>query len=722
MSNRDTTSTPYKLSADGVCYFAYPNGDAPIVTVTSYTELRTKNASHTTTGTIYLNHAQHGGGFKFSSSDPYGLGDDGGLVIAASGGGWWVRQFTYGEMSPVKLQWFESVVADFNVTALLLSIVSRFSTSYVEFPPLSRLYLSSYTSTGNHRWTAPAPITLKMPTGAAYPARIFQLAGHTKLYTAANITFECDNTNETTARTEDAVFSITNSGATTSVELRHNTLKPACHAIAITGASPSCNIVIAGSHQNGGCNAGANSSDTGNVHFDKPVFWCTYKDKPARITRGSIVSYGYANGKITGHIILRNFATYFFYTGAAGGKGNSAADPLILEFNDFGYDEDGDVIPDFMGLGKTDSCGNGTVPCYVRFLLTGKFRGDSFVNAEATPENPGVVYRYNYHHVEIVKNTTSMITNNGISMPAPQSDDGTRNGSKLIAPTSHGAGTGSPPYAKSTTINSKVQTSNPEFIFLGSNINVGNIVTYQSTTMAGRNVTLYSDGYLLTDFLSSETTPDELQYAVSTNGGASWGAPQKWTFACQTTYFSKQEMDPLNASGYPYYWSGAGTEGIGNSMSGWSGALQIFSIADDCHVHDMELSGTILSTTPRLLVVRAFNQPWANLRDVLLERVTFYPATLPDIVINTGNDIVFKDCVFTGPARNICKVHAVWYGETFRHPPGIWYPEHEPVVVRFDNLTAPSGSTITKDLSNNASSDVTLYVDGVVKTLPYTVP
>ena len=30
MSDRDTTSTPYKLSWDGKCYFRYPDGDLPL--------------------------------------------------------------------------------------------------------------------------------------------------------------------------------------------------------------------------------------------------------------------------------------------------------------------------------------------------------------------------------------------------------------------------------------------------------------------------------------------------------------------------------------------------------------------------------------------------------------------------------------------------------------------------------------------------------------------
>jgi hypothetical protein len=30
--DRDTTSTPYKASDDGLVYFRYPNGDADVVT------------------------------------------------------------------------------------------------------------------------------------------------------------------------------------------------------------------------------------------------------------------------------------------------------------------------------------------------------------------------------------------------------------------------------------------------------------------------------------------------------------------------------------------------------------------------------------------------------------------------------------------------------------------------------------------------------------------
>jgi hypothetical protein len=55
----------------------------------------------------------------WSATDPYALGDDGGLVIAAVDG-WWVRVIR----EDVELDWFESVVQDYDITPLLQRLLA----------------------------------------------------------------------------------------------------------------------------------------------------------------------------------------------------------------------------------------------------------------------------------------------------------------------------------------------------------------------------------------------------------------------------------------------------------------------------------------------------------------------------------------------------------------------------------------------------------------------
>lgn len=138
MANRDTTSTPYKNSVDGVCYFAYPTGDAPIVTVANYTQLRAKSSADAGFGnSIAVSDQYQKGSFKYAATQPvWGTGvDDGAMTIAASGGGWWVRQFTYSKTQPIELNWFESVVNNFDVTTLIKRLAEDFSPYfYVRVP------------------------------------------------------------------------------------------------------------------------------------------------------------------------------------------------------------------------------------------------------------------------------------------------------------------------------------------------------------------------------------------------------------------------------------------------------------------------------------------------------------------------------------------------------------------------------------------------------------
>ena len=149
MADRDTTSTPYRLSADAVCYFRYPEGDAPVVTVADYAELRTKGSSDVGyRDRIAVTDLHLKGPFEYSATDPYGQGDDGGIVIAAADG-WWVRLHTPQKNSPVLMDWFQ-VTEDQDITALLLHLASIYPVYlHLRLPSVSRVILDNL-STGGH--------------------------------------------------------------------------------------------------------------------------------------------------------------------------------------------------------------------------------------------------------------------------------------------------------------------------------------------------------------------------------------------------------------------------------------------------------------------------------------------------------------------------------------------------------------------------------------------
>lgn len=66
--------------------------------------------------TLCISDTRLAGGFDYFASDPYGQGDDSTLVITASGGGFWVRDFAHSVGDPIKLDWLETISNNRNMT------------------------------------------------------------------------------------------------------------------------------------------------------------------------------------------------------------------------------------------------------------------------------------------------------------------------------------------------------------------------------------------------------------------------------------------------------------------------------------------------------------------------------------------------------------------------------------------------------------------------------
>lgn len=93
--------------------------------------------------TIALSQIRQAGTFLFSSTDPHGFGDDGGIVIRAANG-WWLRQFAYDQSHPIELDWFETVFPGADIAPALGRIAWSFADFYVRVPSRPMTLYSSY--------------------------------------------------------------------------------------------------------------------------------------------------------------------------------------------------------------------------------------------------------------------------------------------------------------------------------------------------------------------------------------------------------------------------------------------------------------------------------------------------------------------------------------------------------------------------------------------------
>jgi hypothetical protein len=92
----------------------------------SYADLR--QASGSAGQTINLQGQKITGKFAWRQDDPYGQGDDGGIVIRGIGG-WWVRRFAHTAEEPIELDWFELDDGQ-EITGLLRALATRYSPAF----------------------------------------------------------------------------------------------------------------------------------------------------------------------------------------------------------------------------------------------------------------------------------------------------------------------------------------------------------------------------------------------------------------------------------------------------------------------------------------------------------------------------------------------------------------------------------------------------------------
>ena len=121
-------------------FFGYSQAEA--AEPTSYADLRARAGASGDRISISTNPI--GGTFAFSTADPFGSGDDNGIVIRAPNG-FWIREHQPSASNPTQLAWFE-LGDGANIGSLVLKLARRYSPHlYLRMPAGNRRFLLGYT-------------------------------------------------------------------------------------------------------------------------------------------------------------------------------------------------------------------------------------------------------------------------------------------------------------------------------------------------------------------------------------------------------------------------------------------------------------------------------------------------------------------------------------------------------------------------------------------------
>jgi hypothetical protein len=343
--------------------------------VVTYEDLH--NISGATGEAVELAAPKVGGTFAYSTIDPYGAGDDGGIVIRGANG-WWIRQFAHNLTDPIQLDWFQ-VQDGQSVSALMVMLAKRYAPRlYIRMPtsPMTLVHDS-----GTLDWSSDlglsefALLESEMPTAIRILNSDAQVAWRfsdmsvliigsqtvKKDRSQYNFTligpWKWDNRGQTDSLSYApsvgmvTVMQETKHGA--DILLRFNSAYPLSCSIYI-GGNGSRTVRIAGNHRYGGCVSSGGQYD-GVMHFDdvyvsdelgRAVGWTG--DTLGTVNR----SYGHWRGSISTQVALgilsasdvqvtgKITAQYggagfgFFFVDKLGAEEN---DPLVVTTMDYGW-------------------------------------------------------------------------------------------------------------------------------------------------------------------------------------------------------------------------------------------------------------------------------------------------------------------------------------------------------------------------------------------------
>jgi len=417
MADRDTTATPYKLSPDGLVYFHFPAGNAPVVQVADYAELRTKGqADAGGSYRIVVTDAGIAGAFAWRPDDPKGNGDDGGMVIAATDG-WWYRVYAYGRDRPVELSWYEFSSGD-DSTAVFEQLFAAYPAGVaVRMPDFAGHIVVNTISVQIPEFTLLGGVTElwqhASPTDDFY---VFILDNVSYLNVDSSLVcrgrYGDFGVSPGNAYAPGAFFTINDVGGALSFGRFYPSVNDTTGFGLRLGNSLGNDLKIGSRMVNSGIRVSANS---GAIHFDNASSEDPYGNGLKDYTQGLYEKWHgiWVVGavKVTGKILLRYGGEQWFMSGQTL-IGSSEADPFTIEQNDIGYDPQGQPNGDAFGTqwngGKIDALSTSVTELgsrFMRFVTDGHNRNrHSWMQFEASTE-AGELYATNYINVDYVINS-----------------------------------------------------------------------------------------------------------------------------------------------------------------------------------------------------------------------------------------------------------------------------------------------------------------------------
>lgn len=355
-------------------------------TVSGYGELRQTYGGPG--GTVVVSGEHIGGTFTWSSRDPHGNGDDGGIVIKAPNG-WWIRQFTYDRTHPIELDWFDLRHGE-DITDVIEHIARAYSPHFfVRVPNRSMTLRMKYIDFDSY------DIDYFRLLESSSPVMIQQSGGRTLFEVAGYRDFVLGSPHKKANRDN---YNLTISGTYTSSDhgvglggqppmiridqsircgcdasIRVNTLDAWGGGILHIGRGTDT-IYISGRHENSSLSV----SRTRSVVFEDPIVtdphatgmgWTGGSDGAAREDRISRIRENSLNGiyRVDGSMTLQYGWAWIIAIDIAR-FGSSADDPFVITTKDLGYTKNGIAVQKegsailnavkFDGVDQSDRTGN----------------------------------------------------------------------------------------------------------------------------------------------------------------------------------------------------------------------------------------------------------------------------------------------------------------------------------------------------------------------------
>ena len=438
MADRNTTSTPYKLSADGICYFRYPDGDAPVVTVADYAELRTKGLGDAAAGGIIhiddiampWRNGQVLWGVKTND-------DDGGYEFDAADGGSWKRL-----SNEINIGWWaDGEDFDYTGTLSLIGAESRYLKGdklKVRVPHLlTRGELNRVNITAQKFYLlrdAGSQFTFSQSVDATVDDWcVVKVVGAEEMYTSPEITFYGHfNVNRYNRTGDNKGLVEISLAAGAQVELNHSTTYPIAGAMQLvgTGGDTASHVTIRGVHIGGGIDTTPPVNGIGLVTLD-----CELSDpegqslgiNPSDETLNGTLDFFKGNGfgfngvrRVEGKIFHKYGPQIFGATAGLIDGSGTEDEPFEMHCEDIGYNPQGlqwsTVTQGFgvQGVGKWDGMSYpATAKRYMRFRFTGKFSCPATLTLEATPDSAGDTKIVDDLSIEMIDQSSPRYTYDG---------------------------------------------------------------------------------------------------------------------------------------------------------------------------------------------------------------------------------------------------------------------------------------------------------------------